>query len=104
MGEEKRMEKEKVLDRIAKILALRPTLVGHRVINSPKGTPVSVMNCDVTWEDTGLYPPEHKTAVVCPACGNPNAHRMGVDVDQVYYCPGGHIVISREGNLTIQEL
>ncbi len=80
--------------------------MARQLIGERNGLPLDA----ITWEDTGLYEPKHEVPgpvfkeVFCPACGNPNAHRMGVDTNWVYFCPADHIVITREGTLTIQEI
>lgn len=63
---------------------------------------------EVTWEDAGLGSPSHRTHDTvpsqCPACSNPYAHAIGLDIHWVYFCPAQHIVFSNEGLLTIMEL
>lgn len=71
------------------------------LVGKSNGKPLN----EVTWEDTGLSSPSHRThdtdPTTCPACGNPNAHAMGVDIHWVYFCPAAHVVFSNEGLLTI---
>lgn len=69
------------------------------------GTYMGKPFAEVTWSDTGLPTPYHRTCVApCPACGNPNAMAIGVDTAWIYFCPAQHVVTAIDSHLTIVSL